>query len=120
MRLLKDLAEGEQDANEAFKRPNDLPKLLVEGITVSRTEEGCLSRPLVDHGPVIRHKSFSSGKVFSCLSPADVTEHHPVRRAGLCWSNLLSLSPDVAIFVPTYGSRYFGHVQHVGDGFSGG
>ena len=38
--LRKNLAEVEQDTDEAFKKRHDVAKLLVEGITVGRTEEG--------------------------------------------------------------------------------
>ena len=40
MTLRKNLAEVEQDTDEAFKKRHDLAKLLVEGIKVGRTEEG--------------------------------------------------------------------------------
>jgi site-specific DNA recombinase len=40
MALRKNLAEVEQDTDEAFKKRHDLAKLLVEGITVGRTEVG--------------------------------------------------------------------------------
>src|SRR5215211_5793694 len=40
MILRENLAEVEQDTDEAFKKRHDVAKLLVEGITVGRTEEG--------------------------------------------------------------------------------
>ncbi len=63
MTLRKNLAEVEQDTDEAFENRRELVKLLVERIVVSRNEEG---RPKIDityrFGPPAESESASGSQ----------------------------------------------------------